>query len=200
RGDAEHGAGREQLAGERVDGFGELLTYHDDTAAAGEDADLAWADDEESAEAVRRKALESLLVAGKVARQRFAIEKAIELHEQARSLARSDGERAQSQEDLGDDHTAAFHGDEAVAAYLGGLTMLRPDATASSARARLCKKALRMSAEKWGTFRVQPEPFALEELVKEGLAAAQDDEDRAWLLALSGQLAIVWRGMAGADP
>jgi len=139
-------------------------------------------------------------VAGKVRGQRFAIEKAIELHEQALSLARSDHERAQSQEDLGDDHAAAFHGDEAVSAYLGALTMLRLDATASSARARLCKKALRMSAEKWGTFRVQPDPSALEELVKEGLAAAQDDEDRAWLLALSGKLAIVWRGMAGADP
>jgi hypothetical protein len=57
-----------------------------------------------------------------------------------------------------------------------------------------------MSAEKWGTFRVQPEPSDLEELVKEGLAAAQVDEDRAWLLALSGKLAIVWGGMAGADP
>jgi class 3 adenylate cyclase/tetratricopeptide (TPR) repeat protein len=200
RAHAEHGAWIERLAGERLDEFAELLAYHYVTAAAGEDADLAWADDQESAEAVRSKALESLLVAGKAARQRFAIEKAIELHEQALSLARSDRERAQSQEDLGDDHAARFHGDEAVAAYLEALTMLRPDATASSERARLCKKALRMAAEKWGTFRVQPEPSDLEELVKEGLAAAQDDEDRAWLLALSGKLAIVWSGMAGADP
>src|SRR5205823_8909925 len=96
--------------------------------------------------AVRGKGLGSRRVAGKVAQQRVAIEKAIELHEQALSLARSDRERAQSQEDLGDDHAAAFHGDEAVSAYLGALTMLRLDATASSARARRCQKALRMSA------------------------------------------------------
>jgi class 3 adenylate cyclase/tetratricopeptide (TPR) repeat protein len=200
RAHAEHGAWIERLAGERLDEFAELLAYHYVTAAAGEDADLAWADDLDSAEAVRRKALESLLVAGKVARQRFAIEKAIDLHDQALSLSRSDRERGLTLEELGDDHAAAFHGDEAVAAYLEALTLRRPDATASPARARLCQKAARMSAEKAGAFRVQPEPSAVEELLQEGLAAAEDDEARAWLLALSGASSVYWRSMTGADP
>ena len=200
RAHAEHGAWIERLAGERVDEFAELLAFHYATAAAGEDADLAWADDHESAEAVRRKAFESLLLGGKVARQRFAIEKAIELHQQALSLSRSEGDRARAQEELGDDHAAAFHGDEAVAAYLDALEILRRNPTAPSARARLCRKALVMCANRWGTFRVQPNPSDLEELLREGLAAAEDDESRARLLVLSGKTALIWMAMTGADP
>ena len=81
RAHAEHGAWIEQLAGDRIDELAELLAHHYGTAASGEDADLAWADDPPQGEAVRVKAVESLLLAGEVARRRYAIDKAVELHQ-----------------------------------------------------------------------------------------------------------------------
>jgi len=200
RAHAEHGAWIEQLAGDRIEEFAELLAYHYGTAASGEDADLAWSGDPDSQESVRAKAIESLLLAGDVARRRFAIEKAIELHEQARTLAGSDLERARALEEIGGDHAATFHGDEAVASYLEALALLRADGTASSARARLCSKTVLMSTQKSGTFRVQPDPSLLDELIQEGLAATEDDESRAWLLALTGEVAVYWRSMTRDDP
>ena len=200
RAHAEHGAWIEQLAGDRIDELAELLAHHYGTAASGEDADLAWADDPPQGEAVRVKAVESLLLAGEVARRRYAIDKAVELHQQVLSLGRSDRERARAQEELGDDHAAAFHGDEAVASYLESLTLVRPDPAATSERARLCRKAARMAAEKFGAFRSPPDPSLVDDLIREGLSAAEDDESRAWLLTLSGESSLYWRAMKGDDP
>jgi tetratricopeptide (TPR) repeat protein len=103
-------------------------------------------------------------------------------------------------EELGDDHAAAFHGDEAVESYLESLILVRPDPAATSARVRLCRKAARMAAQKAGTFRVRPDPSLPEELIQEGLSAAEDDESRAWLLALSGECGLYWMMMKGDDP
>jgi len=200
RAHAEHGAWIERLAGDRIDELAELLAHHYGTAASGEDADLAWADDPPQGEAVRVKAVESLLLAGEMARRRYAIDKAVELHQQVLSLSRSDRERARALEELGDDHAAAFHGDETFASYLETLALLRLDPAATSARVRLCRKAARMVAEKSGTFRVRPDPSLPEELIREGLSAAPDDESRAWLLALSGAYGLYWRIMRGDDP
>ena len=200
RAHAEHGAWIEQLAGDRIDELAELLAHHYGTAASGEDADLAWADDPPQGEAVRVKAVESLLLAGEVARRRYAIDKAVELHQQVLSLGRSDRERARAQEELGDDHAAAFHGDEAVASYLESLTLVRTDPAATSERARLCRKAARMAAEKFGAFRSPPDPSLVDDLIREGLSAAEDDESRAWLLTLSGESSLYWRAMKGDDP
>ncbi len=57
-----------------------------------------------------------------------------------------------------------------------------------------------MSAEKSGAFRVPPDPAHVEQLVREGLAEAGDEESRAWLLALSGVCSVYWRAMTGGDP
>lgn len=57
-----------------------------------------------------------------------------------------------------------------------------------------------MAAEKSGAFRAQPDPSLPDELIEEGLSAAEDDETRAWLLALSGESSLYWRIMKGDDP
>jgi len=199
RAHAEHAAWFEQVAGDRVEEFAELLAHHYATAVAGDAADLAWTDDPTGRETVRAKAFEALLLAGGVARRRFAIATAVELHEQALSLAVSALPRARVLEEIGDDHAAAFHGDEAIEAYQRALDIVRT-LPAASEIARLCRKAARMSAEKSGSFRNQPDPAAVEALVRVGLDAASDPESRGWLLALLGTCAIYWRSFTGRDP
>ena len=84
----------EELAGERTDEFVDILAYHYEHAAADEDADLAWAGDEVALSAVRGRAYGALLVAGKVARRRFALDRAVELHERSVALASTDAAAA----------------------------------------------------------------------------------------------------------
>ena len=91
RAHAEIGAWIEELAGGRTDEFGELLAFHYLTAAAGEDADLAWSESERKP--IREKAFGHLISAGAQARRRFAVSRSIELHQQAVSIAATDGGR-----------------------------------------------------------------------------------------------------------
>jgi class 3 adenylate cyclase/tetratricopeptide (TPR) repeat protein len=200
RAHAEHAAWMEKLAGDRLEEFAELVAHHYATAAIGEDADLAWADEPAAREAVRTKAFEALVLAGRVARKRFAMTKAVEVHEQALVLAPSASDRARALEELGDDHVAVYHGDEALASYRQALTIIRSGGGADGDRARICLKAGRMAAEKSGAFRVQPDPAEVESLAREGLEAATDEEARAWLLSLVGACAMYWRMMARHDP
>jgi class 3 adenylate cyclase/tetratricopeptide (TPR) repeat protein len=200
RAHAEHAAWIEELAGGRVDEFAELIAHHYRTASAGEDADLAWADDPLARDVIQAKAFAALLRAGALARKRFAIAKAVELHEQAVALASKDLDRARALEEVGSDHAASFRGDEALEAFQSALEILRGAADAADDRARVCAKATRMITEKAGTFRVQPDPQTAEDLLNEGLASARDPETRAWLLALNGPSLNYWRGFAGEDP
>jgi len=57
-----------------------------------------------------------------------------------------------------------------------------------------------MAAEKFGAFRSPPDPSLVDDLIREGLSAAEDDESRAWLLTLSGESSLYWRAMKGDDP
>src|SRR2546429_3551563 len=91
RAHAEIAAWIEELAGGRTDEFGELLAFHYTTAAAGEDADLAWSEAERKP--IREKAFTHLVGAGVQARRRFAIPRSIELHQQAVAVASGDVER-----------------------------------------------------------------------------------------------------------
>jgi tetratricopeptide (TPR) repeat protein len=200
RAHAEHAAWIEELAGDRLEEFAELVAHHYATAATGEDADLAWADEPAARQAVRAKAFEALVLAGRVARKRFAIARAVELHEQSLALAQEPEDRARALEELGDDHVAVYHGDEALASYQQALAIIRSGGDGGSDRARICLKAGRMAAEKSGAFRVQPEPASVESLIREGLEAATDQETRAWLLALVGACAMYWRHESLPDP
>src|SRR5438105_703459 len=123
RAHAEIAAWIEELAGGRTDEFGELLAFHYVTAAAGEDADLAWSEAERKP--IREKAFTHLVGAGVQARRRFAIPRSIELHHQAVAVAAGDEERFRALVELGDDNRSGYHGDSARAAYLEALEIAR---------------------------------------------------------------------------
>jgi class 3 adenylate cyclase len=196
---AEYARWVEDLAGDRIDEFAELVAHHYYTAVAGEEADLAWAGDPDR-DRVRQRAFDSLLRAGTVARQRFAISKAVDLHRQAFEVSPGDLERALALEAEGDDHFVDYHGDEAVVGFQGALEILRGLPEHGDDRARAAAKAARMICERSGTFRTQPPASLAEDLLSEGLAAVRDRKWRAWLLALSGALGMYWDAFGGGDP
>jgi class 3 adenylate cyclase/tetratricopeptide (TPR) repeat protein len=190
RAHAEVGRWIEELAGDRVDEFGELLAYHYTTAAAGEDADLAWADDPDGREEIRRRAFDVLLRAGLAARHRFAVAKALELHERALEVSANDDERARAHEAIGDDHEALFHMDEAVASYFAALDAVRDGDGEAAALPRLAVRLARATM-RWGAFRDKPDTDRIRSLLGEALAMETEPQTRAALLI--GRSAI-WRG------
>jgi DNA-binding SARP family transcriptional activator len=185
------GAWLEELAGGRRDELAELLADHF-AAAAGDGADLAWGPADR--ERVRSVAIGHLLRAGAAARRRFAVPRAVALHEQALSLAATDSERAGALEELGDDHESAFHGDAAYGRYLAALEIARADPGRAAERARLCRKLASLIGATPGAFRSPVDPTLAEGFVREGLAAAGDEVSRAWLLVAHGSCARLWRG------
>ena len=80
RAHAEIGRWIQDLAGDRIEEFGELIAYHYRAAVTADDADLAWADDIVERDEIRRRALEMLIRSGASARHRFAVDRALELH------------------------------------------------------------------------------------------------------------------------
>jgi class 3 adenylate cyclase len=189
----------EGLAGDRADEFGELLAFHYRAAVVGEDADLAWTDEPDRREALRRDAIRWLTTAGNAARRRYALDHAIELHDQAAALAAGDAERAVVLEALGDDHAAAYHGDASVERYMAALDALGTG-DGGGMRARLLMKAAREAVGKSGSFRTQPRPAEIERWIDGGLEAGPDESTRGWLLALRGGIRGVWAGLVGDDP
>jgi hypothetical protein len=188
---AEVGAWLEELAGGRRDEFAELLAYH--FGAASEAAELAWAQTAVR-EQVRAKAFGHLLQAGAAARRRFAVAKAVELHERAGALATTDQERRGVLEELGDDHSSAYHGEEAVGWWAQALANARADPTGGADRARLCRKLAWLMAATPAAFRSSPDPEVVDQFVTEGLADADDEASHAWLLLARGMSARLWRG------
>ncbi len=193
RAHAEVGAWLEEMAGERRDEVAELLADHFGRAA-GEGAELAWSDPADR-EAVRSAAFEHLLAAGAVACRRFAVAKAVELHDRAVGLAADDPERLRAFEALGDDHESAYHGDAAVWSWLQALEIARVEPARRPDRARLCAKLAWLMTSVPGAFRCNPDPAQVEAFVAEGLEAAVGDEAQAaWLLLARGISAQLWRG------
>jgi class 3 adenylate cyclase/tetratricopeptide (TPR) repeat protein len=200
RAHAELGEWIEELAGDRTEEFAEIVAHHFAAAVAGEDADLAWTDDEPGRERARRKAFEALIAAGAAARRRFAVRKALDLHEQARSLVADDRERARILEEEGDDHRTLVHGDDAVAAYREAISLVRTDPSATPADlSRLCLKTVDM-VEWMGAFRTFPDPAEIEPLIREGLDLAQDDLDRARFLNQLAGARLFWDRVGRPDP
>ena len=172
-----------ELASDRSDEFAELIASHYWAAIRGDGADLAWMDDAEGREAVRRRALAALLAAGRAARHRFAVDRAVELHEQALELATSDPERLDAFEQIARDHETAFHGDAMLVASMSALEIARKDPSARDRVAVLARHAAGMAAHRGGAFVTEPDFDAMQDLVREGLEAATDNRERAWLLA-----------------
>ncbi|MBA3688834.1 MAG: AAA family ATPase [Chloroflexi bacterium] len=183
----------EALAGDRTDEFADLVAYHYWAAVLGDGADLAWMDDADGREALRRRTVAALLVAGRAARHRFAVDRAVELHEQALELATSDAERLDGLEQLARDHEMAFHGDAMLEASMSALEIARKDPAARDRIAVLARHAAGMAAHRGGAFVKEPDFDVIQGLISEGLEAATDDRDRAWLLVANAAMIRNWR-------
>lgn len=191
RAHAEVGQWIEEIAGDRTEEFEELLAYHFGSAVAGTDADLAWTPDER--EPVRLNAFEHLLNAGAQARRRFAVARAIDLHQQALEIVANDAERMRVLEELGDDHGSAYQGDTARQAYMDALEIARRD-NLTADRARVCSKLAWFIAYNPGAFKRSPDPEPVEHLIAEGLAHSTDPAITTVLEISFGQLSRLYRG------
>jgi len=186
----------EELAGERVDEFAELVAYHYQMAVAGDESDLAWEQDSAEYDHLRRRAYESLVAAGASARRRFAIARAVELHEAAVGLTVTDEERATALEELGEDELARYHCDEALASFEEARSLVGGD---RPPRVRLAEKIGR-TASRWGAFREKPDPERIEGIVMDGLAEADTDEARARMKVARGWSFVYWANLDKDDP
>jgi class 3 adenylate cyclase/tetratricopeptide (TPR) repeat protein len=187
---AEVGAWIESISAERADELAELVAHHYYTAVAGQEADLAWLEDDAGREDIRKRAFRALLAAGRIARRQFATARAAELHEQAVSLATSDEERLDAFEQLGRDHETAFHGEESFAAYKGAIEIARRHHEWRERLVILARRAGTMAALRGGAFRSEPDIEETDALIDEGLAVATDPRERASLLLASGAMSI----------
>jgi class 3 adenylate cyclase/tetratricopeptide (TPR) repeat protein len=181
---AQAAAWLEAMTGDRADELSEVIAHHYHEAVAGEEADLAWSKEGREWLEVRARALSALLRAGAFARKRFAIDRALQFHHEALSLATADPEQAAALEEIGDDHDAAYHGDEAIPALRSALAKLPPGPDFDPARLRLALKCGRMTGIRWGGFKVAPTTEEVDGYVDEGLASNPDPLSRGWLLAL----------------
>ena len=200
RAHAEAGEWVATLAGERTDEFAELIAYHYEMAIAGEDADLAWLDDPTERERVRAAAVQALLVAGRAMRRRYAIERAVELHERAAALADSDDERLDAWEQIGRDHDVAFHGEGAVEAYTRAIEIARQDPAKRGRLATLARRVGGLVSLRGGSFRETPPLVPVDELLQEGLEAVTDRRERAALLIAFAEMGPRWTAVGLSDP
>ncbi len=200
RAHAEAGDWIAELAGKRSDEFVELVAFHYEAAIAGEDADLAWLGDAGEREAVRAKAHGSLLGAGNVARRQYALDRAVELHERALAMAADDVERMDAHEQIGRDHDAAFHGEQALTAYRYAIDLARGKADQADRLARLARRAGTLAAMRGGSFRERTDHIAIDDLIREGLEVVTDQRERAALLLACAEMAMRWSVDGLPDP
>jgi DNA-binding SARP family transcriptional activator len=200
RGHAHTAAWLEEVSGDRAGELIELIAYHYADAADSVELDLAWPGEPQRKEWVRAKAFRSLIEAGTAARRRYAIPKALDLHQHALRLAEGVRERAEAAEAIGDDHEAAFLGDAAIPAWEEALAELRREPGHEDWRARLCLKTAVMAVNRWGGFRVPPDPALGDRLIDEGLAVVGDPSARTQLLALRALCGSRWAWTGRPDP
>ena len=111
----------DELAGDRRDEFIDVLAHHYESAAAPDIARIAWPEASPEREAIRARAVEALLQAGRAAARRFATEQALGFAERAVSLASSDRERLAALELRARAFHAAVRADDALGSYLEAL-------------------------------------------------------------------------------
>jgi DNA-binding NarL/FixJ family response regulator len=155
-----------------------------------QDPDGADWPDAADRERVRASAVRYLLLAGSSAHQRFALDKAIELHEAALRLTTSDAERARVLTALGHDRESGLEGPEAIDAYRRAIDAADRAPLPANERAQIRLAAAQTMALRWGSFPVRPKPAEIDAFVDEGLALAEDAETRLWLLLMRGGAAI----------
>ena len=136
-------------------------------------------------------------MAGTAARRRFAIDRAAELHERALALATSDGERLDAQEQIGQDHDAAFHGEAALAAYTTAIEIARGDPGQRDRLASLARRAGSLVALRAGAFHETPDLALADALIAEGLEAVSDPRERVGLLLAQAEMGLRWDVTSG---
>jgi tetratricopeptide (TPR) repeat protein len=188
------------LAGDRTDEFAELIAYHYELAIAGEDADLAWLDDPVARDRVHAAAFNAMLVAGRAMRRRYAIDRAVELHERAVSLAATDTERLDAREQVGRDHDAAFHGEAAVEAYGKAIDIARQDPDLRHRLATLARRVGSLVSLRGGSFQETPPLEPTDALLQEGLQAVEEPRERAALLIALAEMGPRWTAANMQDP
>jgi tetratricopeptide (TPR) repeat protein len=137
------------------------------------------------------------VAAGRAARHRFAIDRAVELHEQGLELATGDPERLDALEQIAADHETAFHGDAMLVASMSALEIARKDPAARNRVAVLARHAAGMAAHRGGAFVKEPDFDVIQGIIQEGLEAATDDRERAWLLVADAAMIRNRRRLVG---
>ena len=159
----------------------------------------AWPDATER-ERVRSEAVRYSMIAGSSAHQRFAIDKAVELHEAALRHATSDAERARALAALGQDHESGLDGPGAIDAYRGAMEAANRAQLPADERAQIQLAAARTLALRWGAFPVRPNPAEIDEFIDAGLELAENAETRLWLLAMRAGAGIRYDAAHLSDP
>lgn len=187
------------LSPDRPEELAELIAFHYEQAL-GDGADLAWPVGSAQSAELRSRATAAFLVGGATARKRYALTRAIELHERVTELATTADEQATAYEELGDDHDAAYAGDPARAAWDGAIALRRDLPGSGPHVARMCMKVARMAALRPGSFISAVEPDVIDRYVQTGLDAGPDPETRAWLDLLKAAAGVRWMAFHRTDP
>jgi class 3 adenylate cyclase/tetratricopeptide (TPR) repeat protein len=159
----------ESTTGERRAEFAELLAYHYLEAYRSARGDPQCPEQER--ETLRAAAFENLVTASREARRRLALEKAVQLAEEAGSIAEGDGERSRALERLGDALFLSYDGEPAWAAY-GRAIEIQPRETEEDRRrlARLCAKRADLPTRWPGSMKSVPAADDVREVIDLGFA------------------------------
>jgi DNA-binding NarL/FixJ family response regulator len=174
-----------------------MVATHEQLALELDDGE-AW--DPAEREVIRSTAIRRLLYAGDRARQRSALDRAVELHEAALRIASPGTERARALAALAQDREFGLAGIPALELYRQARAAAREAGLPDDERARICIGMGRVLALRWGGFPTRQDPAELDEVIEEGLRLADDPESRAWLLALKTAAGLRRSGWAPPDP
>ncbi len=188
-----------KLSPERPEELAELIAFHYEHAL-GDGADLAWTAGSAELVQLRERAYAAFRIAGTTARKRYVLARAIELHGRAVELAATPEQRALALEDLGDDHDAAYDGDNARVPWDEAIAIRRSLPGPGLHVARMSMKVARMGAILWGSFSPPMEPELIDAYVRAGFDGAPDEETRAWLDVLLAAAGVRWTAFHRPDP
>ena len=191
------GAWLASLAPSLVDEVAEMVAEHERTALEMDDGGV-WEPAER--ELIRSTAFRHLMYAGDRARQRSALDRAVESHEAAGRIAATEIEDARTLAALAQDHEFGLAGIPALELYRRARAAARQAGLPDDERARICIGMGRLLALRWGGFPVRQDPAELDEVIEEGLRLTNDQESRAWLLALKAAAGLRRSGWAPPDP
>ena len=177
---------------ERVDELASLLAHHYAEAVRPDDADLAWAGDEEELARLRGKALEWLQRAAERAIQRYELTDAFELLERATPLADRPEERLAVHRATARAHAFNFAGEPFWRSMQAAIAETDDPRVQSELYAEIAFE----SALRSGIWQQMPERSTVDTWVDHALASSPPD-GRARAMALIARAR--WNPLAGAD-